>query len=444
VANAYEVLGVRQDATFDEIRRAYRQKAFALHPDRMIDQPAEAVKKASEEFAEVAQAWEILRDENRRQSYDRGVRMEPGLGERHKDFDGTEVGVDDILIASVFAGARRVFSNVSKGSMGWDAALLVIGVAKERLDGAGSTSELKNRYPDIQSRQMIDSLTVYSALCFTMDLIDRDLLSGSDGMNAFIQPLRDPYQVAFKAAELIAAISINSEFPSKFPKAVPIEDRLHQINRRRLAGTGAIITRDPSTIPCRICGSGPTKSVALREVRGRIFAVMTRTLNEPLCSDCGRSLGRIMQANTLSLGWWGLFAAIMTPFYALINAWNLMILGRMDPTVATKWSRMPPLEPGRSVWKRKRSYVSVVVLFVVLSLIGGALGEQEGTSSGGGSSSMNWKVGDCVDFVGSQVRVTSCGGLHDGVIIDSVASASLCPRSATKYSIRSGRVYCIR
>lgn len=60
----YEVLGVRPDASADEIKRAYRQKAKRYHPDRN-DSPA-----ARERFTRIQEAKETLLDAERRRHYD--------------------------------------------------------------------------------------------------------------------------------------------------------------------------------------------------------------------------------------------------------------------------------------------------------------------------------------------------------------------------------------
>ncbi len=61
----YEVLGVAQDASSDEIKKAYRKLALKYHPDRNPDDAeAEAL------FKEAAEAYEILRDAGKRQRYD--------------------------------------------------------------------------------------------------------------------------------------------------------------------------------------------------------------------------------------------------------------------------------------------------------------------------------------------------------------------------------------
>lgn len=61
----YEVLGVSRDATQEEIKRAYRKLAFQYHPDR---NPGD--KEAEEKFKEAAEAYEVLRDPEKRRIYD--------------------------------------------------------------------------------------------------------------------------------------------------------------------------------------------------------------------------------------------------------------------------------------------------------------------------------------------------------------------------------------
>jgi len=79
----YEVLGLSKDADETEIKKAYRQKAKELHPDR---NPSNR-KTAEEEFKRVAEAYEILSDPEKRAQYDRYGHAGPSQGFTFGDMD---------------------------------------------------------------------------------------------------------------------------------------------------------------------------------------------------------------------------------------------------------------------------------------------------------------------------------------------------------------------
>jgi molecular chaperone DnaJ len=60
----YEVLGVKREASKDEIKDAYRKLAMQFHPDRNKDAGAE------EKFKLISEAYAVLSDDQKRQAYD--------------------------------------------------------------------------------------------------------------------------------------------------------------------------------------------------------------------------------------------------------------------------------------------------------------------------------------------------------------------------------------
>ena len=94
----YEILGVSKNATADEIKKAYRQKAIQFHPDK---NPGN--KEAEEKFKEAAEAYEILSSPEKRQRYDQfgHAGMNGNAG-----FSGHDMSMDDIfsMFGDIFGG----------------------------------------------------------------------------------------------------------------------------------------------------------------------------------------------------------------------------------------------------------------------------------------------------------------------------------------------------
>jgi molecular chaperone DnaJ len=113
----YELLGLTTTASADEIKKAYRKLAMQYHPDR---NPGDA--EAEAKFKEISEAYDVLKDEQKRSAYDRfgHQAFEGGMGGgRPGGFDfnfGT--GFADIFdeMFGEFMGTRRGGSTNGRGA----------------------------------------------------------------------------------------------------------------------------------------------------------------------------------------------------------------------------------------------------------------------------------------------------------------------------------------
>ena len=89
--NFYQVLGVAENATQDEIKKAYRKLAVKHHPDKNRGN-----KQAEERFKKISEAYDVLGDEKKRTQYDA---MRKGYGGYYGGGQGPRPGAG--------GGARR-------------------------------------------------------------------------------------------------------------------------------------------------------------------------------------------------------------------------------------------------------------------------------------------------------------------------------------------------
>src|SRR5258708_9339956 len=111
----YEVLGVRRDATPEEIKSAFKKLAGQYHPDRNQSDPT-----AHERFKEINLAYQVLSSDDRRSMYDRfGHKAEePGSPfSAGGPFPGGYVDFSDIAIDGILGDLLGVFG-VGRGDQG--------------------------------------------------------------------------------------------------------------------------------------------------------------------------------------------------------------------------------------------------------------------------------------------------------------------------------------
>jgi molecular chaperone DnaJ len=121
MADFYGVLGVDRGASDDDIKKAYRKLAMTYHPDRN-----NGAKDAEEKFKEITEAYDVLRDPQKRAAYDRygeaGLRGGGGAGFHHVDLSealgifmrdfGNFSGFEDLFGRGQGAGGTRAGTDV--------------------------------------------------------------------------------------------------------------------------------------------------------------------------------------------------------------------------------------------------------------------------------------------------------------------------------------------
>lgn len=104
----YEILGVSENATNDEIRRAYRKKAMENHPDLHQDDP-----DATKNFLEIDEAKKTLLNKEKRKQYDDDLRKNRAMGNNSYSNNSTPKQNTSSVMPDIFS---EILNGYNQGS----------------------------------------------------------------------------------------------------------------------------------------------------------------------------------------------------------------------------------------------------------------------------------------------------------------------------------------
>ncbi len=149
----YKTLGVKKDASADEIKKAYRKLARENHPD---SNPGDAAKH--ERFKEVAEAYDVIGDPERRKQYDQMRSVAGGFGGFPGGFGGGRGGgagggfdINDLLRDQAGGGLGDLFGGLFGG-------------------GRGRTQQTPRRGPDVETEATIGFVEAVEGVTISLRL----------------------------------------------------------------------------------------------------------------------------------------------------------------------------------------------------------------------------------------------------------------------------------
>lgn len=152
----YSILGVRRNADADEIKAAWRTKAKTIHPDHNRDDPS-----ATDRFAEIGQAYELLKDPERRRRYDRAADMHQTIMQQRDAAErakAARANAEKVMEELAKAQATRAQSDATKAGATKAAPKADAAKAKAQGPASGQTKQQAGKKPSESPEETIERI----------------------------------------------------------------------------------------------------------------------------------------------------------------------------------------------------------------------------------------------------------------------------------------------
>ncbi len=170
----YEILGIKKDASPEDIKKAYRSLALSHHPDRV---PPEKKKEAEEKFKEISEAYAVLSDPQKRSMYDQYGHQ--GIDQKYT-YEDIFKGADFGSIFEEFGigrGGGSIFERIFE-DLGFD-----LGGSSHR-GGGGGGGRRARRGRDIQYEVELSLEEAFAGVTKTIKVPRHDICHTCQGSGA--------------------------------------------------------------------------------------------------------------------------------------------------------------------------------------------------------------------------------------------------------------------
>lgn len=351
MSSPYEILGISEDATLDDARRAYRRLALRYHPDRFVDRPAEEVAAAQAAFVEVQLAFEEV--ESLIRSGTSGARTRSSSGARQRRARRTTTPPGPTATQIVEHEVAQVLNDAARERRmeGFPWAFLAQRVSRGVLGSMGDVS-----WMGIPPRSDADRAGL--------------------GLAAFIlrppkDALFDETMVAF--ASRVALLALRRLGPSLTePTRSALWAKVPDAAQRTVGFQAPTF--------CHVCLVAPASHLPFEVVIGTLFWHDRQYLPVRRCADCAEPLFRDVQSAQLRSGWWSPSGVFLTPLQLWRN--HRMIAGARASGPTTRPRELPVAPMTPPISSRKASWIApAVVATIVAWFVSQAIGGSTSTSA---------------------------------------------------------------